>query len=105
LLDRRRFCEQFKTDEVTAAYSSEMAKIEKGPITTDLAQVAQGSQAAMDRVAAVSPAWNSTLRTTCVVTMLAGGHPLNALPQLATATVNCRGLPEDSPDYVLSTLE
>jgi acetylornithine deacetylase/succinyl-diaminopimelate desuccinylase-like protein len=93
-----------KTDDVTAAYFAEMAKIETGPIAADLAQVAQGSQAAMERVAAASPAWNSTLRTTCVATMLAGGHALNALPQLATATVNCRVLPEDSPDYVLSTL-
>ncbi len=33
-----------------------------------------------------------------------GGHALNALPQLAAASVNCRVLPEDSPDYVLSTL-
>jgi acetylornithine deacetylase/succinyl-diaminopimelate desuccinylase-like protein len=93
-----------KTDEVTAAYFTEMAKIEKGPIAADLAQVAKGSQAAMEHVAAASPAWNSTLRTTCVATMLSGGHATNALPQLATATVNCRVLPEDSPDYVLSTL-
>ncbi len=93
-----------KTDEVTAAYFAEMAKIETGPIAADLAQVAKGSQAAMERVAAASPAWNSTLRTTCVATMLAGGHAINALPQLATATVNCRVLPEDSPDYVLKTL-
>jgi len=93
-----------KTDEVTAAYFDEMAKIETGPIAADLAQVAKGSLAAMERVAAASPAWNSTLRTTCVATMLAGGHATNALPQLATATVNCRVLPEDSPDYVLKTL-
>ena len=44
----------------------------------------------MQRVADASPAWNSTLRTTCVATMLAGGHASNALPQLATATVNCQ---------------
>jgi acetylornithine deacetylase/succinyl-diaminopimelate desuccinylase-like protein len=93
-----------KTDEVTAAYFAEMAKIERGPFAADLAQVASGSQAAMERVAAASPAWNSTLRTTCVATMLTGGHAMNALPQLATATVNCRVLPEDSADYVLSTL-
>jgi len=36
--------------------------------------------------------------------MLAGGHAINALPQLATASVNCRVLPEDSPQYVLDTL-
>jgi acetylornithine deacetylase/succinyl-diaminopimelate desuccinylase-like protein len=94
-----------KTNEVTAAYFAEMAKIEKGPIKSDLAKVAQGSQEAMQRVAEASPAWNSTLRTTCVATMLTAGHASNALPQLAAATVNCRVLPEDSPDYVLSTLK
>jgi acetylornithine deacetylase/succinyl-diaminopimelate desuccinylase-like protein len=93
-----------KTNEVTAAYFTQMAKIETRPIKDDLAQIASGSQAAMQRVAADNPSWNSTLRTTCVATMLAGGHALNALPQLATASVNCRVLPEDSPDYVLGTL-
>jgi acetylornithine deacetylase/succinyl-diaminopimelate desuccinylase-like protein len=56
-------------------------------------------------VATASPAWNATLRTTCVATMLEGGHALNALPQLAAAMVNCRVLPEDSPEYVQSTLQ
>ena len=93
-----------KTNEVTAAYFDQMAQIDKDPIASDLAQVSHGSQAAMERVAAASPNWNSTLRTTCVATMLAGGHALNALPQLATASVNCRVLPEDSPQYVLDTL-
>ena len=93
-----------KTNEVTAAYFAQMAKIEKRPIATDLAKVAAGDQAAMARVAADNPNWNSTLRTTCVATMLAGGHASNALPQLATATVNCRVLPEDSPQYVIETL-
>jgi acetylornithine deacetylase/succinyl-diaminopimelate desuccinylase-like protein len=37
--------------------------------------------------------------------MLEGGHAINALPQLAAATVNCRVLPEDAPEYVLSTLQ
>ena len=93
-----------KTNEVTAAYFAQMAKIETRPIKADLARIAAGSQEAMQRVAAASPAWNSTLRTTCVATMLEGGHALNALPQLAAATVNCRVLPEDSPAYVESTL-
>jgi carboxypeptidase PM20D1 len=34
-----------------------------------------------------------TTRTTCVVTMLEAGHAENALPQSATATVNCRIFP------------
>jgi len=94
-----------KTNEVTAAYFGQMSKIETGPLKDDLRKAASGSEGSMERVAAASPAWNSTLRTTCVATMLEGGHAINALPQLAAATVNCRVLPEDAPEYVLSTLQ
>jgi acetylornithine deacetylase/succinyl-diaminopimelate desuccinylase-like protein len=59
----------------------------------------------MQRVAAISPAYNANLRTTCVATELEGGHARNALPQLAAATVNCRVLPEDPAEYVKSTLQ
>ncbi len=93
-----------KTNEVTAAYFQQMAKIETGPMKEDLAKASNGSQEAMQRLAAATPAWNATLRTTCVATLLEGGHAMNALPQLAAATVNCRVLPEDSVDYVHSTL-
>jgi acetylornithine deacetylase/succinyl-diaminopimelate desuccinylase-like protein len=94
-----------KTNEVTAAYFREMAKIDPGPLKTDLAKIGEGSQEAMQKVAAAAPAWNATLRTTCVATQLEGGHARNALPQLAAANVNCRVLPEDSPEYVQSTLQ
>jgi acetylornithine deacetylase/succinyl-diaminopimelate desuccinylase-like protein len=99
------FAFPLKTNEVTAAYFAKMAKIEKGPIQKDLAAAATGSQEAMQRVAAHSTAWNSTLRTTCVATMLEGGHALNALPQLAAATVNCRVLPEDTIEQVQAALK
>jgi acetylornithine deacetylase/succinyl-diaminopimelate desuccinylase-like protein len=105
-LDRlSKFAFPLKTNEVTAKYFTEMGKIESRAIKTDLAKVAEGSQDAMRRVAAASPAWNATLRTTCVATQLEGGHAVNALPQLAAATVNCRVLPEDSEEYLLSTLQ
>ncbi len=94
-----------KTNEVTAAYFQQMAKIETGPMKEDLAKASKGSQEAMHQLAAATPAWNATLRTTCVATLLEGGHAMNALPQLAAATVNCRVLPEDSVDYVQSTLQ
>jgi acetylornithine deacetylase/succinyl-diaminopimelate desuccinylase-like protein len=94
-----------KTNEVTAAYFAQLAKLETGPVKVDLAAVAKGDAAAMQRVAAASPAWNSTLRTTCVATQLEGGHALNALPQLAAATVNCRVLPEDSAEQIEATLK
>jgi acetylornithine deacetylase/succinyl-diaminopimelate desuccinylase-like protein len=40
-----------------------------------------------------NPEFVGTTRTTCVATMLNAGHAENALPQKATATVNCRIFP------------
>ncbi|MEO8452454.1 MAG: M20/M25/M40 family metallo-hydrolase, partial [Gemmatimonadota bacterium] len=104
-LDRlSRFGFPMKTNEVTTAYFKQMAKTETGAVKTDLEQVAAGSAEAMKRLAQSSTPWNATLRTTCVATMLEGGHAMNALPQLAAATINCRVLPEDAPEYVEATL-
>jgi acetylornithine deacetylase/succinyl-diaminopimelate desuccinylase-like protein len=50
------------------------------------------------------PHLNAMLRTTCVATELSGGHAINALPQRATATVNCRVLPGSDPDGVIAQL-
>lgn len=47
---------------------------------------------------------NSMMRTTCVATMLTAGHAANALPQRATATVNCRILPDSSVEEVRKAL-
>jgi len=94
-----------KTNEVTRAYFGAMSKIGTGPVKDDLAAAAGGSMEAMQRVAQASPAWNATLRTTCVATQIEGGHARNALPQLAAANVNCRVLPEDSAEYVQTTLQ
>ncbi|HLH00358.1 MAG TPA: M20/M25/M40 family metallo-hydrolase [Bryobacteraceae bacterium] len=93
-----------KVNEVTKAYFAGMAKIDTTGAGPDLAKVASGDQDAMKRIAAESPAWNSMLRTTCVATMLEGGHALNALPQLAAANVNCRVEGDDSLQYVMDTL-
>jgi acetylornithine deacetylase/succinyl-diaminopimelate desuccinylase-like protein len=50
------------------------------------------------------PRYSSMLRTTCVATRLFGGHANNALPQTATANVNCRIVPTSSAEEVLATL-
>ncbi len=105
-LDRlSKFAFPLKTNEATRAYFRAMSKTETGQVASDLAGAAEGSLEAMQRVALASPAWNATLRTTCVATEIEGGHAKNALPQLAAANVNCRVLPEDSAEYVKSTLE
>ena len=92
-------------NDVTRVYFRQMSKIEKGGLAADLAKISEGSQEAMQRIAAVSPGMNSMLRTTCVATQLEGGHAPNALPQLAAANVNCRILPQDSVENVLKTLK
>jgi acetylornithine deacetylase/succinyl-diaminopimelate desuccinylase-like protein len=51
------------------------------------------------------PSWNATMRTTCVATMLEGGHATNALPQRARANVNCRIFPGVSAESVQHKLE
>jgi acetylornithine deacetylase/succinyl-diaminopimelate desuccinylase-like protein len=61
-------------------------------------------QAATDRLA-VESSYVGTTRTTCVVTMLSAGHAENALPQSATATVNCRIFPGTPVSEIESTLK
>jgi acetylornithine deacetylase/succinyl-diaminopimelate desuccinylase-like protein len=100
-----QFAFPMKVTDVTRAYFAGMAKIDTTGVKADLEASAAGDQEAMKRIAAASPAWNSMLRTTCVATMLEGGHAVNALPQLAAANVNCRVQPDDSVDYVLGELK
>jgi acetylornithine deacetylase/succinyl-diaminopimelate desuccinylase-like protein len=92
-----------KTNEATNAYFGQMSRIETGPAGQAL-QGFDGTKTSLQRAAAASPSWNAMLRTTCVATQIQGGHAVNALPQLATATINCRVLPEDSLEYVQQTL-
>jgi acetylornithine deacetylase/succinyl-diaminopimelate desuccinylase-like protein len=94
-----------KTNEVTRAHFAGLAKLDATAAGADLAKVAQSDPGAMKRMAAASPAWNSMLRTTCVATLLEGGHAYNALPQLAAANVNCRVQPDETLDAVLATLK
>jgi acetylornithine deacetylase/succinyl-diaminopimelate desuccinylase-like protein len=56
-------------------------------------------------VLARNPSTVGLTRTTCVATMLKGGHADNALPQSATATVNCRIFPGTSAVEVRDTLQ
>jgi acetylornithine deacetylase/succinyl-diaminopimelate desuccinylase-like protein len=62
-------------------------------------------EAAAARLSAASPFFNALLHTTCVPTLLQGGHAENALPQTAQATVNCRILPNEDPATVRQTIE
>jgi acetylornithine deacetylase/succinyl-diaminopimelate desuccinylase-like protein len=50
------------------------------------------------------PAYVGQIRTTCIATMLDGGHALNALPQSASANINCRIFPGTPVDAVRDAL-
>ena len=63
-----------------------------------------GNAAAVAEIAK-TPAFVGRLRTTCVATMLSGGHAENALAQSATATVNCRIFPGTPAAAVQKTLQ
>jgi len=60
--------------------------------------------AAADIVEA-SPIDVGLTRTRCVATMLSAGHADNALPQSATATVNCRIMPGVEPKEVQAEIQ
>ena len=95
-----------KVSEITRNYFEHMAALTRGPEAADLKAVAQQppDPAAIARLSAI-PYYNTLLRTTCVATMLTGGHAPNALPQMARANVNCRIFPGEDPEEVRRTLE
>lgn len=82
---------------ITRAYFRRLADLESGTVAADLRKISADGKApdpgALARLSAV-PFYNARLRTTCVPTMIEGGHAENALPQRATAKVNCRALPD-----------
>jgi acetylornithine deacetylase/succinyl-diaminopimelate desuccinylase-like protein len=94
-----------KTNEVTRAYLEQMAKVSPAPTAALMKSAAGGSQEAVTQLADSNVLMNATLRTTCVATMLDAGHALNALPQTAGATVNCRVQPDMKPEEVMATLK
>ncbi|MBT8078616.1 MAG: M20/M25/M40 family metallo-hydrolase [Gammaproteobacteria bacterium] len=51
-----------------------------------------------------APYYNALARTTCIATQLSGGHAENAIPQSASAVVNCRVLPQFATTTAMSAL-
>ena len=101
-----RFSFPVHINDITRTNFSQSAGLTSGPISADLRTAAQQppEPAAIQHLSAI-PYYNSLLRTTCVATMLSGGHAPNALPQSARATVNCRIFPGENPDDILKTLQ
>ena len=93
------------SNEITRAALGAEGKEVGGPVGAALQAFAGNPQdAAAIATLTKVPDYNPILRTTCVATMLEGGHAANALPQKAQATVNCRIFPGVSSESVRKTL-
>jgi acetylornithine deacetylase/succinyl-diaminopimelate desuccinylase-like protein len=95
-----------KLNATTRAYFERAAQFEDAQTEADMRGILLDppDQAAVARLSA-SPLHNAELRTTCVATLLEAGQAINALPQLASAKINCRVMPGESVDEVTTTLK
>ncbi len=89
----------------TRASFEKLADLEPGAQSEDMRAVAKTPPdlAAAERLSE-SVRFNAQLRTTCVATLISGGHAENALPQRAKATIQCRMMPGDTAEHVQGAL-
>lgn len=95
-----------KLNETTRAYFAARSKMEKGPLGDAMRRwLANPSDGEAADIIEASESEVGLTRTRCVPTRLFGGHADNALPQLATAMINCRIFPGEDPNAVKAELE
>jgi acetylornithine deacetylase/succinyl-diaminopimelate desuccinylase-like protein len=89
----------------TRASFEKLAELDPGPESADLRAVAKTPPdvGAAERLSKIVR-FNAQLRTTCVATLISGGHAENALPQRAKATIQCRMMPGDTAEHVQAAL-
>jgi acetylornithine deacetylase/succinyl-diaminopimelate desuccinylase-like protein len=90
-------------NEVSRAYFEKFGRIAGGNTGADMVAAANGDAAAIERLRK-DPSANAILHTICVATQVNGGHAPNALPQRATANVNCRIFPGRDPAQIKAEL-
>lgn len=93
------------SNEITRASLAALGERTPGAVGAAMQAFAKDPEdAKAAAVIAADPAYVGQIGTTCVATMLAAGHAPNALPQSATATVNCRIFPGTTAAQVRATL-
>jgi acetylornithine deacetylase/succinyl-diaminopimelate desuccinylase-like protein len=91
---------------VTRAYFDKMSALQHDALGSAMREIMRDpNNASAEATVSADRAFNSMLRTTCVATLLTAGHAINALPQRATASVNCRIIPGETAEDVQATLE
>jgi len=98
----------FKAEQspLTKAYFEKAAQFESDPkiAAAMRAFAANPADQAALAVLRASPSHVGKVGTTCVPTMVSGGHAENALPQRATANVNCRIFPGHAREEIIAEL-
>ncbi len=95
-----------RSNEVTIEYFARSADIRGGEMGAAMRLfAADPSDADAAAIISTNPSLAGFIRTTCIPTMLTGGHVENALPQSASVTINCRIFPGVTLDEVRTTLE
>ena len=98
---------QPEQNPVTKAWFVKAAQFEGNPALAGAMRAYAANIADQAAIATLraSPAHVGKVSTTCVPTMLSGGHAQNALPQRASANINCRVFPGHSREEVRAELE
>jgi len=91
-----KFSFPFKLNEITRTFFSRAAELENPQTAADMRAITPDLEALSITRLSANPIYNAQMCTTCVATQIQGGMPVNALPQRASATVNCRVLPGES---------
>lgn len=92
-------------NDVNRAFFANTAKMLGGEMGGAMAAlVANPEDKAADKIVSADPTYHTMLRTTCVATLLDGGHANNALPQRAGANINCRIAPGETVEGTQAAL-
>jgi acetylornithine deacetylase/succinyl-diaminopimelate desuccinylase-like protein len=92
-------------NDTTRAFFLNAGRMFPAPIGKPMAAIANNpADADAEAIVSRDPILNAMLRTTCVATQVQAGHAQNALPQRATANVNCRIIPGETVETTLATL-
>jgi acetylornithine deacetylase/succinyl-diaminopimelate desuccinylase-like protein len=94
-----------KFTETTKIYFAKAGAVRDDEVGHAMVALSQNpDDAAAEAIVSKDRRYHSMLRTTCVATLLEGGHANNALPQRAAANVNCRIFPGETVEATHSAL-
>jgi len=92
--------------ELTRAYFTTAARYESSEVAAAMrAFAADPVDSQAIAVLRANPQTVGKIGTTCVATMIKGGHALNALPQRVTADINCRIFPGHTRAEIMAELQ